>query len=115
MSASGMQRDSIANRLRIAREQAGLSQGQVAKLMGWHRPTMSQIEAGQRRVAAEELPLFAQHYRVSVSWLTKTEDPDKEAVDPQLELAAKELRRLKPADLKRVIKLLTAIGKKGGA
>jgi transcriptional regulator with XRE-family HTH domain len=115
MSAAGTQRDSIANRLRIAREQAGLSQGQVAKLMGLHRPTVSQIEAGQRRVTAEELPLFAQHYRVSMSWLTKTEDSDKDTVDPQLELAAKELQRLKPDDLQRVIKLLTAIRKKGGA
>ncbi len=115
MSSSDASRSSIASRLRIAREQAGLSQGQVAKLLGLHRPTVSQIEAGQRRVSAEELPLFAKHYRVSVSWLTKTEDPERDSVDPQLELAAKELQRLKPDDLQRVIKLLTAIKKKGGS
>ena len=36
----------VAERLRLAREQAGLSQGQVARLLGKHRPTISEIEAG---------------------------------------------------------------------
>ncbi|MBX3392745.1 MAG: helix-turn-helix transcriptional regulator [Phycisphaeraceae bacterium] len=114
MSELEIQREGIAKRLRAAREQAGLSQGQVAKLMGWHRPTVSQIEAGQRRVSAEELPVLARHYRVSVAWLTKSTDPEQDPVDPQLELAARELQRLKPNDLQRVIKLLSAL-KKGGA
>lgn len=113
MSESEVQRDRLAKRLRAAREQAGLSQGQVAKLMDWHRPTVSQIEAGQRRVSAEELPILARHYRVSVAWLTKSVDPEQDPVDPQLELAARELQRLKPDDLQRVIKLLSAL-KKGG-
>lgn len=109
-----VQREAIARRLRVAREQAGLSQGQVAKLMSWHRPTVSQIEAGQRRVSAEELALLAKHYRVSVSWLAKAGDPNEDPADSQLELAAKELGRLRPDDLQRVIKLLTALKKRGG-
>lgn len=52
-------REHIAARLRVAREAAGLSQGQVAKLMGLHRPTISEIEAGRRRVTGEELVQFA--------------------------------------------------------
>lgn len=114
MDDSMMQREAIARRLRVAREQAGLSQGQVAKLMGWHRPTVSQLESGQRRVKAEELNALATHYRVSVSWLAKSGEPADDAVDPKLELAAKELGRLRPEDLQRVIKLLTAIKKGGG-
>lgn len=109
------ERDGIAKRLRIAREQAGLSQGQVAKLMGWHRPTVSQMEASQRRVSAEELPILARHYRVSVAWLTKSQDPEQDEVNPQLELAAKELQRLKPEDLQRVIRLLSALKKQGSS
>jgi transcriptional regulator with XRE-family HTH domain len=50
----------IASRLRLARESAGLSQGQVAKKMNLHRPTVSEIEAGRRRVSAEELARFAE-------------------------------------------------------
>ncbi|NUQ66908.1 helix-turn-helix domain-containing protein [Leptolyngbya sp. 7M] len=114
MDEAVVQREAIARRLRVAREQAGLSQGQVAKLMSWHRPTVSQIEAGQRRVSAEELASLAKHYCVSVSWLAKTGEPDQDQADPQLELAAKELGRLKPDDLQRVIKLLTALKKRGG-
>ncbi len=114
MEEAVAQREAIARRLRVAREQAGLSQGQVAKLMGWHRPTVSQIEAVQRRVSAEELSTLARLYRVTVSWLTKSGDPDQDSVDPQLELAAKELHRLKPDDLQRVIKLLSALQKRGG-
>ena len=37
----------IAQRIREARKSAGLSQGQVAKLMGLqHRPIVSEMEAG---------------------------------------------------------------------
>ena len=50
---------SLAYRLRIAREHAGLSQGQVAKLMDYHRPTISEIEAGRRKVSAQELTRFS--------------------------------------------------------
>ena len=47
--------EQIANRIRTARENAGLSQGQAAKLLGFQRPTISEIEAGRRRVTAVEL------------------------------------------------------------
>ena len=98
----------IPTRLRAAREQAGLSQGQVARLLDMHRPTISEIEAGRRRVQAEELPRFAKLYKVTVSWLTD-ESPDDEAVDPRVELAARELSKLKHHDLDRVLKLLASI------
>src|SRR5437016_4117656 len=85
-------RAAIANRLRVAREQSGLSQGQVAKLLGLHRPAISEVEAGRRRVAAEEVSRFAEIYNVSVSWLMKEES---EVPDPAVELAARELAKLK--------------------
>nr|MDQ3081556.1 helix-turn-helix transcriptional regulator [Gemmatimonadota bacterium] len=52
----------IPARLRAAREAAGLSQGQVAKLMKMHRPTISEMEAGNRRISAEELAKLANLY-----------------------------------------------------
>ena len=66
----------LAERLRLAREQAGLSQGQVARLLDMHRPTISEIEAGRRKVTAEELAVFSQTYEVSVAWLTGSDDDD---------------------------------------
>ena len=38
MSDEASGRQEIASRLRLARENAGLTQGQVAKKVGWHRP-----------------------------------------------------------------------------
>ena len=62
-------RAAIALRLKLARKMAGLSQGQVARLMGLHRPSISEAEAGRRKVSAEELADFAVRYGVSVAWL----------------------------------------------
>jgi len=101
----------IAGRLRAAREQAGLSQGQAARLLKMQRPTISEIEAGRRRVAAEELAALAQIYGVSVSWLAE-EKP--EVSDPAAELAARELAKLKPQDFDNVMKLLRTLRKSGG-
>src|ERR1700680_454357 len=87
-------------RLRAAREHAGLSQGQIAKLMGYHRPTISEIEAGRRRVTSDEISLFAKYYGVTTSWLLN----DADERDPVVELAARELSKLKKADLERFLR-----------
>ena len=104
-------RKAIAQRLRAAREQAGLSQGQVAKMIGYQRPTVSEIEAGRRRVSAEELTQLAEIYGVSVSWLASN---DPEVPDPAVELAARELAKLKDDDLDTVLKLLRSLKASGG-
>jgi transcriptional regulator with XRE-family HTH domain len=103
----------VAERLRLAREQAGLSQGQVAKMLNMHRPTISEIEAGRRRVAAEELAEFSRIYEVSVAWLTGSEGGD-EGVDERVRLAARELAKLKPDDLETVLRLLSSMRKSKG-
>lgn len=99
-------RDLIATRLRDARKMAGLSQGQVAKLFGFHRPTISEIEAGNRRVSAEELARFAEMYDVTISWLLAETTNQLEIDDPRLQLAARELGKLKSDDLDRLLRLL---------
>lgn len=100
--------NTIADRLRIAREQAGISQGQVAKMFGMHRPTISEIEAGRRRVTAEELAEFARTYEVSATWLMGTESTDDE-IDDRVRLAARELAKLKSKDLDKVLRLLSTM------
>jgi transcriptional regulator with XRE-family HTH domain len=103
----------IGERLRYAREQAGLSQGQVAKMLSVHRPTISEIEAGRRRVKIEEVAEFARIYDVSLAWLSSSDDDDNIA-DHRVRFAARELAKLRPADLDRVLRLLTAIRKSKG-
>lgn len=102
------QRRAIAQRLRLARETAGLSQGQVAKRLGLQRPSISEMEAGRRRVSAEELATLATLYHVDTAWLTG----ETTALDTdRIELAARELAKLKPDDLNRVMDLLKALRK----
>ncbi len=103
------QRSAIAERLREARKAAGLSQGQIAKLLQMHRPTVSEIEAGNRRVSAEELVKFAETYDVTVSWLLGEASEQLEMNDPRLQLAARELSKLKPDDLDRLLRLLASM------
>lgn len=101
--------NSLPVRLRAAREAAGLSQGQVAKLMRMHRPTISEMEAGNRRISAEELAKLADLYDTKVTWLLG-EAPDRVSTDdPKLQLAARELGKLKPDDLDRLLKLIAAL------
>jgi transcriptional regulator with XRE-family HTH domain len=102
-------RSLIAERLKEARKLAGLSQGHVAKMLGLHRPSVSEIEAGNRRVSADELARLAGIYDVNVAWLLGEAPDTLDARDPRLELAARELTKLKPDDLDRLLKLLAAM------
>lgn len=101
----------IAKRLRIAREQAGLSQGQVARLLSLHRPAVTEIEAGRRRVSAEELDQLARLYHVSLDWLVRG-DAGNNARNPA-EIAARKFANLRPEELDRLIQLLTTLRLQG--
>ncbi|MDP3539114.1 MAG: helix-turn-helix transcriptional regulator [Azonexus sp.] len=99
----------VASRLREARKMAGLSQGQVAKMLELHRPTISEIEAGNRRVSVDELSKFAELYDVTASWLLAETAEQLTTDDPRLQLAARELSKLKPDDLDRLLRLLASM------
>jgi len=101
-------RVAIASRLRIARERAGLSQNQVAKILGWHRPTVSEIETGRRKVAAEEVVALAELYGVNVPWIIGAEEVS-ETQDDRITVAARELGKLKENDLERVLELIRSL------
>jgi transcriptional regulator with XRE-family HTH domain len=113
MAERNMAKQAIAQRLRAAREHAGLSQGQVARLLQLHRPSVSELEAGRRSVSAEELAEFARIYDVSVSWLVGEESDGQEQIDPRVELAAREIQKLKPEDLDRLLALLSTLRRVG--
>ncbi len=99
----------IASRFRMAREQAGLSQGQVARRLGWHRPTISGIEAGNRSVALEEVPLFVELYGVSASWLLCEEDEEQSDREAQIALAARGLKSISEGELASLLQLLRTL------
>jgi len=104
----------IARRIREARELSGLSQGQAAKKLGMHRPTISEIEAGRRNVKADELQSFADLYGVEISWLAN-EAIGEEKVDRAILAAARELSSMSDADLNTLISTIKMIKSKGKA
>lgn len=104
----------IAARIREARLAAGLTQGQVAKLLNLHRPSVSEMEAGNRSVAADELTRMAELFDVSVSWLAGEGAEKVDVKDNKLQLAARELQKLRPADLERLLKIMASMRGDGG-
>lgn len=99
----------IAARLKEGRKLSGLSQGQVAKMLGLHRPSVSEIEAGNRRVSADELSQLCDIYDVSMDWVLGNSPASVSPNDPRLELAARELSKLKPDDLNKLLTVIAAM------
>jgi len=103
----------ISSRLREARKMAGLSQAQAARELGLHRPSISEAEAGNRKVSADELSRLAKLYDVSVSWLLGEGAEKLDIHDDKVQLAARELQKLKPGDLDRLLTLLASMRREG--
>ncbi|GET43876.1 helix-turn-helix domain-containing protein [Microseira wollei] len=109
MSQTDKKKAIIASRIREARKMAGLSQAQVAKILGIHRPSVSEIEAGNRRVSAQEIAKLAEIFDVSASWLMGEGAEKVDVRDNKLQLAARELQKLKPEDLDRLLTILASM------
>lgn len=103
----------LAERIKAAREMAGLSQGQAAKKLGFHRPTISEIEAGRRNVKADELTAFAELYGIETSWLINGE-VEKEKLDKDILAAARELSSMNEEDLDVLLTTIKMIKSKSG-
>lgn len=102
----------LANRIRRARERAGLSQGQAAKKLDWHRPTISEIEAGRRSVKASELQVFSKLYGVDSNWLISGESSES-APDEDILAAARELSSMNEEDLEALVSAIKMIKSQG--
>ena len=114
MMDSGTSAEAVGSRLRWAREQAGLSQGQVAGQLGVHRPTISQLEAGKRNVRADEIASLSRMYDVREEWIVSGTSTDDVRGDPRFAIAARELSKLKPEDLESILRLLSALKARDG-
>ncbi|MEQ1936070.1 MAG: helix-turn-helix transcriptional regulator, partial [Fimbriimonadaceae bacterium] len=82
-----------------------------AKLMELHRPSISEIEGGGRNVSAIELTRLAQIYSVDLDWLVceSGDSGDSHSDSDAVQLAARELSKLKDEDLQKVLRLLSAM------
>lgn len=66
-------RKALARRIREARESLDLTQAEVARELGVHRPTISEIEAGRRALNSLELYQLSRIFAVTVSDLLREE------------------------------------------
>ena len=89
-------RGTLAQRLREAREYLGFSQDEVAKYLGLPRSALSNIENGQRRVDVIELGKLAKLYERPLSYFTD-EEPEHR-VDPEVEHLARQAAELSSQD-----------------
>jgi transcriptional regulator with XRE-family HTH domain len=63
-------KNTIGNRIKTAREDAGLLQSDLARTVGFESPTaISLIEGGERKVSAEMLSKIADALHVDVNFL----------------------------------------------
>lgn len=104
-AADNSRKMQIAKRIREARKMAGLSQENTAKFLDIPRPSISEIEKGVRSVSAEEIAKFSEIFDVDVAWLLGTDD---QLSDPRLQLAARELEKLDPKNLERLLRILAS-------
>jgi transcriptional regulator with XRE-family HTH domain len=80
----------LAQKLKAAREEAGLSQEEVAEKLDLPRPAISQMENGNRKVQALELARLAKLYGKSLSDFADDEPQGSSRLDA-LHRAAKDL------------------------
>ena len=70
----------LGTRLKKAREYLGLTQEDVAKLIGVSRVIITNIEAGIRKVSAEELSKFSKIYGWTMEELLEGEKEERMAI-----------------------------------
>lgn len=61
----------IVEQLKKARQEAGLDQAEVAKLLGKTQSHVSKVEAGQRRIDIVALKEFAKVYKKDINFFLK--------------------------------------------
>ncbi|MGB9661248.1 MAG: helix-turn-helix domain-containing protein [Moorellaceae bacterium] len=128
----------LTERLRKLREQAGLTQEELAKLLGVERSTISRYESGNRDPSSEMLDRLAKFFNVSVDYLLgRTDDPrtieqineeaqkkieealegDEELLSfwqelrqrEDLQLLFKQVKPLSPVSIRKIIRVIKAI------
>jgi transcriptional regulator with XRE-family HTH domain len=98
----------VGKQLRTARETLGLTQDDVAGVLGIPRTSVIAMEAGRRNVTALELRRLARLYRRSVQWLLGEEEAAAE-VDNALYRATADLSDGDKQQVLRFAQFLAAV------
>src|SRR5215469_17122904 len=93
------EKESLAKRLKEAREYLGLSQEYVAQQTGIARPAISEIEAAKRNVSSLELKRFSKLYERPVEYFLGAEESEEgigvasDPIELKLRSMTRDLRR----------------------
>lgn len=97
------QRIELGQRLRQAREYVGLSQDDVASVLGVSRPAITLIESGGRKVEAIELNKLATLFGTTVEYLL-TGQKTVTVEDEKLAFLARATQGLSKADMEQLLR-----------
>ena len=93
--------EAVGARIAKLREQQGWSQRALAKWVGLDQSAVSRIEAGSRRLSADELQRFAHAFHVSADDLLRTAIPSASPLPPSAARGAQEIRRFSTVAMSR--------------
>lgn len=99
-------------RFRQAREMAGLSPEQAAKYLGFSLNELLEIESGAVEVNEEEAQKLALFYEVDFQWLKSSSADTDIAFLGDLQIAPRELEKIKAEELPKLLQILVAIRNK---
>lgn len=106
------ERNQMGDRLRQAREYVGLSQDEVAAVLGLSRPSITNIELGARKVEAIELSKLAKLYHRTLDYLSTGVEPISNGPQ-QLGFLARAIDGLSPKDLEEVARFAQFLKQSG--
>lgn len=100
----------LGQRIQWAREEVGLSQEQLAKMLGCSQPTLSNCEKGKSRVHLAQLQKLAELLNKPASYFLEAMEPfnlEAEPVSEPVEITAAEIAGLElDPDIVEVVKVL---------
>lgn len=98
-----------SNRFREAREMAGLSAGQAAKYLNFALSDLLKIETGEIKVSDDQMQKLASFYEVDLDWLKDDNLDSNVTYLGNLQIAPRELEKIKPEELPKLLQILSAI------
>lgn len=87
--------EKLGKRIKYLREKIGISQQRLAELLGVSRPTVSQIENGERKISAQELIQLSKIFNLTVDNLLDLEKEPEVVIREAKERKIKEKSRIR--------------------
>lgn len=102
-------RETIPERLKRLRLEQELTGSKLAEMVGTNQSRISDIENGKGYLYAEELPLYAEALKTTVSYLVTGNEPENETLSAELGLSNNSIEILRNQDNEAVRNLVNIL------